>query len=342
MSLLVTGGVGFVGSHFVRAAVEAGRRVIILDDLSGSAAGGAAAAQSDCKAEGAAIARMLALPGVTLQIGDIGDSALVESLCRTHHVTAMLHFAGKIQVGESVRRPELHFDVNFARALSLLEAARHAGVGQVVFSSTAAVYGTPDQVPIAESARCEPDSPYGRSKRAFEWALLSAEVAHGIKWAALRYFNAAGAHPDGTMREAHHPETHLIPLALDAALGKGPPLSVFGSDYPTADGTCVRDYIHVCDLADAHLLALRELEHGRSLGPLNLGTGTGYSVRQVLDAAADVVGRPVPQGLAPRRAGDPPQLVADASAARQRLGFAPVRSDLRVLLEDALRSRRNG
>ena len=340
MSLLVTGGVGFVGSHVVRAAVEAGRQVVILDDLSGSAAGATSGAPAECRADGEAIARMTALPGVTLQIGDIGDSALVASLCRQHRVSALLHFAGKIQVGESVRRPELHFDINFARALSLLEAARHAGVGQIVFSSTAAVYGTPERVPIPESARCEPDSPYGRSKRAFEWALLSAEVAHGIKWAALRYFNAAGAHPDGTLREAHHPETHLIPLALDAGLGKAPPLSIFGSDYPTADGTCVRDYIHVCDLAQAHLLALRELEHGHSLGPLNLGTGTGYSVRQVLDAAAEVLGRPVPQSLAPRRPGDPPQLVADASAARDRLGFAPTRSDLRVLLEDALRSRR--
>ncbi|MBL9006044.1 MAG: UDP-glucose 4-epimerase GalE [Myxococcales bacterium] len=340
MSLLVTGGVGFVGSHFVRAAVEAGHHVVILDDLSGSAAGGASGSQAECSADGEAISRIAALPGVTLQVGDIGDSALVASLCRQNRVSALLHFAGKIQVGESVRRPELHFDVNFTRALSLLEAARHAGVDNVVFSSTAAVYGTPGHVPIPESARCEPDSPYGRSKRAFEWVLLSAAVAHGIKWAALRYFNAAGAHPDGTMREAHHPETHLIPLALDAALGKGPPLSVFGSDYPTPDGTCVRDYIHVCDLAQAHLLALRQLEHGHSLGPLNLGTGTGYSVRQVLDTAAEVVGRPVPQSMAPRRPGDPPQLVADASSARKRLGFAPARSDLRVLLEDALRSRR--
>lgn len=340
MSLLVTGGVGFVGSHVVRAAVASGRSVVILDDLSGSAAGGSHGAPSDCRADGEAVARIASLPGVTLQVGDIGDSALVESLCRQHRVSALLHFAGKIQVGESVRRPELHFDINFARALSLLEAARHAGVGHVVFSSTAAVYGTPDHVPIAESARCEPDSPYGRSKRAFEWALQSAEVAHGIKWTALRYFNAAGAHPDGTMREAHHPETHLIPLSIDAALGKGPALSIFGGDYPTPDGTCVRDYIHVCDLAQAHLLALHELERGHSLGPLNLGTGSGYSVRQVLDAVAQVVGRPVPQSLGSRRPGDPPQLVADPRAAQAKLSFSPTRSDLRVLIEDALRSRR--
>ncbi|HNN93359.1 MAG TPA: UDP-glucose 4-epimerase GalE [Pseudomonadota bacterium] len=343
MSLLVTGGVGFVGSHFVRAAVEAGRQVVILDDLSGSAAAGAArvgAAGADCAIDQQALERITSLPGVTLQIGDIGDSALVSSLCRTHGVTALLHFAGKIQVGESVRRPELHFDINFARALSLLEAVRHAGVGQVVFSSTAAVYGTPQIVPIPESARCEPDSPYGRSKRAFEWALLSAEVAHGLRWAALRYFNAAGAHPDGSLREAHHPETHLIPLALDAGLGKGAPLSIFGSDYPTPDGTCIRDYIHVWDLAQAHLLALAELERGHSLGPLNLGTGHGYSVQQVLQAASEVLGRPVPQIQAARRPGDPPQLIADPSAARERLCFIPRRSDLHVLLEDALRSRR--
>lgn len=340
MSLLVTGGVGFVGSHFVRAAVEAGRQVVILDDLSGSAAGGGAAPAADCQADGQAILRLQALPGVTLQIGDIGDSALVSSLCHTHGVTALLHFAGKIQVGESVRRPELHFDINFARALSLLEAVRHAGVFRVVFSSTAAVYGTPETVPIAESARTEPDSPYGRSKRAFEWALQSAEVAHGLRYAALRYFNAAGAHPDGSLREAHHPETHLIPLALDAGLGRSPPLTVFGSDYPTPDGTCIRDYIHVCDLAQAHLLALRELEHGHSLGPLNLGTGQGYSVQQVLAAAAEVLGRPVPQVAGARRPGDPAQLVADSRAARERLQFVPTRSELRVLIEDALRSRR--
>lgn len=339
MSLLVTGGVGFVGSHFVRAAVAAGRQVVILDDLSGSAAGSAAAPASDCQADGQAVARLAALPGVTLQVGDIGDSALVNSLCRTHGVTALLHFAGKIQVGESVRRPEHHFDHNLCRALSLLEAARHAGVAQVVFSSTAAVYGTPDRVPIPESARCEPESPYGRSKRAFEWILKSAEVAHGLRWTALRYFNAAGAHPDGSLREAHHPETHLIPLALDAGLGRSPPLSVFGSDYPTPDGTCIRDYIHVCDLADAHLLALRELEQGHSLGPLNLGTGQGYSVQQVLTTVGEVLGRPVPQVAAPRRAGDPPELVADSSAARARLGFVPTRSALPVLIEDALRSR---
>ncbi len=346
MSLLVTGGVGFVGSHFVRAAVEAGRRVVILDDLSGSLAGAAGRGlagdgqAAQCQADEQSLARIAALPGVALQIGDIGDSALVSSLCRSHGVTALLHFAGKIQVGESVRRPELHFDINFARALSLLEAVRHAGVGQVVFSSTAAVYGTPERVPIHEAARCEPDSPYGRSKRAFEWALLSAEVAHGLRWAALRYFNAAGAHPDGSLRESHHPETHLIPLALDAALGRAPPLSVFGSDYPTPDGTCIRDYIHVCDLAQAHLLALRELEAGHSLGPLNLGTGQGYSVQQVLAAAGEVLGRAVPHVLAGRRPGDPPQLIADPSLARERLHFEPRRSDLHLLLEDALRSRR--
>ena len=341
MSLLVTGGVGFVGSHFVRAAIEMGRRVVILDDLSGSRPGGGGDLSDQCEGGHAEpLSRAVLLPGVTLQVGDIGDSALVTALCRQHHVTAVLHFAGKIQVGESVRRPELYFDVNLARALSLLEAARLAGVTQFVFSSTAAVYGTPDRVPIAEGARCEPDSPYGRSKRAFEWALSSAEVAHGLRWAALRYFNAAGAHPDGTLREAHHPETHLIPLAIDAALGRGAPLTLFGTDYPTDDGTCVRDYIHVCDLAQAHLLALRELEAGHHVRVVNLGTGRGYSVRQVLEAAAEVLGRPVPHSVGARRAGDPAILVADVDVARRQLGFVAGRSDLRVLIEDALRSRR--
>jgi UDP-glucose-4-epimerase GalE len=327
MSLLVTGGLGFVGSHFVRAATEQGREVVILDDGSGGVA---------------PRPELFTRHGGRVHIvsGDIGDAALVTELCRRHSVTAVLHFAGKIQVGESVQKPGLYFDVNFCRALRMLDAVIAAGVRQLVFSSTAAVYGTPHLVPIPETLRGEPTSPYGRSKYAFEWALLSYEVAHGLRWAAPRYFNAAGAHPDGTLRESHQPETHLIPLCIDAALGLSPQLTVFGDDYETPDGTCIRDYIHVCDLARAHLLALAELEAGRSIGPMNLGTGEGYSVRQVLDTVSQVVGKAVPHTLGPRRAGDPPQLIANPTFARERLGFSTERSALPLLIEDALRSRR--
>ncbi len=322
--LLITGGLGFVGSHFARAAAAAGRRIVIVDDGSGRSG---------------ALPPPLP-PGQTLVRGDIADAALITRLCREHSIEALVHFAGKIQVGESVRCPELYFDVNLTRSLALLHAAMRAGVQQVVFSSTAAVYGVPQTVPIPETAVTAPVNPYGCSKLAFEWALHSYQIAYGVRWAALRYFNAAGAHPDGTLSEAHEPETHLIPLVLDAGLQRRPPVTVFGTDYPTPDGTCVRDYIHVCDLARAHLLALARLAASEVVGPLNLGTGRGYSVREVLAAAAQLLGRPVPHTLGAARAGDPPELIAAADKARQRLGFVAERSELPVLLEDALRSRR--
>ena len=322
MTVLVTGGAGFIGSHFVRAATVAGRRVVLLDDLS----------------SGARPPQPLP-PGATFVAGDIGDRDRVRALCREHAVSAVVHFAGKIQVGESVARPELYYDVNLIRSLHLLETVRQAGVPHVLFSSTAAVYGVPDRVPIPEDAPLAPVNPYGATKLAFEHALRAYGTAHGLRWAALRYFNAAGAHPDGTLREDHEPETHLVPLVLDAGLGRRPPLHVFGDDYPTRDGTCVRDYVHVCDLADAHLLALARLEAGTASLTGNLGTGQGFTVREVLTAASEVLGRPIPHTFAPRRAGDPAELIADARYANEQLGFTPRRSELRTLLEDALRSR---
>ncbi len=320
-NLLVTGGVGFVGSHVVRLAVERGHRVVVLDDLSGG--------------PGAPLPA-----GVELVRGDIGDHALVASLCADHGVTALLHFAGKIQVGESVREPARYFDINMVRSVRLLDAALAAGVGAVIYSSTAAVYGDPLRVPIEEDAALAPVSPYGASKLAVEHVLEAYGAAYGLRWAALRYFNAAGAHPDGTLREAHDPETHLVPLALDAALGRRPPLTVFGDDYATPDGTCVRDYVHVCDLADAHLSALEVLGRGGAVGALNLASGVGFSVRQVLDAAGTIAGVAVPHLVGPRRPGDPPVLLADASRAAAVLGWRPARSSLDLILEDALRSRR--
>lgn len=320
-TILVTGGAGFVGSHFVRAAADAGRSVVVLDDLSG----------------GTPASLPVSIPMI---VGDIGDARLVRRICGSHRVGAVAHFAGKIQVGESVLRPDLYFDVNLVRTLALLTVLRDEGIQACLFSSTAAVYGTPTEVPIPEHARREPVNPYGASKLAVELALEAWGRAYGLRWAALRYFNAAGAHPDGSLREAHEPETHLIPIVLDAGLGQRPPVSIFGTDYSTPDGTCIRDYVHVQDLASAHLLALTRLEAGETLGPINLGTGHGYSVREVIDTAGVVLGHEVPHVVGPRREGDPPALVADPSRAIAELGWQPTRSNLRMILEDALRSRR--
>jgi UDP-glucose-4-epimerase GalE len=318
MSILVTGGLGFVGSHFVWESAASGLEIVVLD----LAQTGPSLPES-----------------VRVVTGDIADRELVARVVREHRVRACVHFAGRIQVGESVRAPRLYFDANVTRSLALLDVLLDAGVDRFVFSSTAAVYGTPPVVPIPESSPRVPINPYGDTKLTLERALDAYGVAYGLRWAALRYFNAAGAHPSGTLREAHDPETHLLPLVIDAGLGRRPPLSLFGTDYETRDGTCIRDYVHVMDLAAAHVAALALLET-RSIGPLNLGTGLGCSVREVLDAARDVLGHPIPHDVGPRRPGDPASLVADASAARDLLGFSPRRSDLRVLLEDTLRSRR--
>ncbi len=321
MTILVTGGLGFVGSHFVWAAARSGREVVVLDDRS--------AGTSPPMPE-----------SVEVVTGDIGDRALLERLFARARVDAIVHFAGKIQVGESVTNPAMYLDVNLVRALALLEAARAAGVGRIVFSSTAAVYGEPRDVPIPEGAEKRPVNPYGASKLSFEYALEAYGRAYGLRWAALRYFNAAGAQPDGKLREAHEPETHLIPLVLDAGLGRRPPLTLFGDDYPTRDGTCERDYIHVCDLASAHLRTLDRLGEGGEVGAVNLGTGRGSTVREVIEEAERVLGKPVPRTVGPRRAGDPSALVADPSRAEQLLGWRAERSDLPSLIEDTLRSRR--
>lgn len=321
MAILVTGGLGFVGSHFVWAASQGGREVVVLDD-------------------GSAGASPPMPPGVRVVRGDIGDRALVVPLLRDARADAIVHFAGKIQVGESVAKPAMYFDVNVVRALSLLESAREAGVPRFVFSSTAAVYGEPEIVPIPEGSPKRPVNPYGATKLSFEFALDAYGKAYGLRWAAPRYFNAAGAQPDGTLREAHDPETHLLPLVIDAGLGRRPPLTLFGDDYPTRDGTCERDYIHVCDLASAHLRMLDLLAEGREVGPMNLGTGRGSTVREILDAAAEVLGKPVPHTVGPRRAGDPSALVADPGRAAAVLGWRAERSDLPSLIEDTLRSRK--
>jgi UDP-glucose-4-epimerase GalE len=309
-AVLVTGGAGYVGSVAVRHLLAAGRPVVVIDDLS----------TGHREAVGAA----------ELVVGDAGDVGLVRAVLRRRRVRAVLHFAAKALVEESVREPELYDRANRGTTVALLAAAAREGVRAFVLSSTCAVYGVPQSVPIPEDHPRAPVNPYGRSKRDAE----DAVAASGIPSALLRYFNAAGGEPEHGLVERHDPETHLIPRAL-AAARSGAPLTVHGSDYPTPDGTCVRDYVHVGDLAEAHLAALARLEAGGDGGAWNLGTGRGHSVREVLSAVAARLGRPVPSVDGPRREGDPPELVADPSRARRDLGWNPVRSDLERLVRDA-------
>ena len=319
-SILVTGGCGYVGSHFARAAHDGGSKVVVLDDLSA----GTTPELPDA---------------ITVVRGDVADRELVPRLLREHRITGIAHFAGKIQVGESVHKPRLYFDGNLVKSLALLDSVLESECRTFLFSSTAAVYGMPDEVPITETARKEPINPYGASKLAVEHALEAYGIAHGLRWAALRYFNAAGAHSDGSLREAHEPETHLLPLVIDAALGRRPALTVFGDDYPTPDGTCIRDYVHVEDLASAHLAALDALDAGTAVAATNLGSAAGFSVREVLETAARVLGTPVPFTMGPRRAGDPAVLLASNARARQLLGWQPRRSELATIIADAARAR---
>ncbi len=314
--LLVAGGAGYIGSHTVRALRRAGHTVVVLDDLRAG--------------------RASAVEGVPLLECDVGDPVRVpELLGRYGPIDGVLHFAASIQVGESVRDPLAYYKNNTAAALNLLKAAVEQGARAFVLSSTAAVYGNPPSQPISESAPRAPINPYGASKAMLEQILADAETAHGLRWAALRYFNACGADPDGGLGECHDPETHLIPLAIEAATGLRPALQLFGTDYPTPDGTCVRDYVHVTDLAEAHVLAIQGLLAGGPCGPYNLGSGIGRSNREVLDAVGRIVGMPVPLEESPRRPGDPPELIADASRFRRDYGWEPRHSDLDTIIRTA-------
>ena len=313
--VVVTGGAGYIGSHAVRALVEAGHAVAVIDDLS---AGHAESVP----------------PGVTLTRTAIHDGAAVRRVLADHRADAVMHFAAWLDVGESVRKPHEYFQNNVVGTLTLLEAMRDAGVKRFVFSSTCAVYGEPASVPIVETLPKQPINAYGETKLTIERALPHFEAAHGLRWIALRYFNAAGAHPDGTIGEDHGHEIHLIPLAIRAATG-GPGLRVFGEDYPTPDGTCLRDYIHVCDLADAHVKALAALERGAPSAAYNVGTGTPHSVKSVVDTVGRVVGRPVAWQPAPRRAGDPAVLYAASDRARADLGWSPRYPELEVIVRHA-------
>ena len=305
---LVTGGAGFVGSHAVLALLDRGDEVVVLDDLSqGHRAAVPAAA--------------------TLVQAPLADGAELKRVFANWRFDAVLHFAALSLVGESMKAPMHYMAENLGNSVRLIEAAIEAGCLRFVLSSTAALFGNPARIPIDEDCPVSPGNPYGESKLMVETALAWAERIHGLRYAALRYFNAAGSDPQGRAGEDHNPETHLVPLAIDAALGRRPALTVFGDDYPTPDGTCIRDYVHVTDLAEAHLRVLGRLEtHGSCR--YNIGNGEGHSVKQVLDAIARVSGRTVPHSIGPRRPGDPAILVAASERLRRETGWAPRFGDI--------------
>jgi UDP-glucose-4-epimerase GalE len=313
-AVLVTGGAGYIGSHAVKALHQAGNRVVVFDNL---VAGHRAAVTHGELVE-----------------GDIADTAALRDVLRRHEVHAVMHFAALLDVGESVREPVRYYRNNVTGAVSVLEAMAAANVCHFVFSSSCATYGEPIETPIAETHPQHPINSYGETKLAVERALPHFERAYGIHSVALRYFNAAGADPDGEIGEDHSPEIHVIPRAIAAAAG-GPGLEVFGDDYPTPDGTCLRDYIHVTDLADAHVKALEAIVETGKSGAYNLGTGHPHSVREVIDTVSHVTGRPVPWTLAPRRPGDPAVLFASAQKARAELHWTPRFVDLESIVGTA-------
>jgi len=314
-AILIVGGAGFIGSHTAKLVAAAGHTPVVFDNLSSG--------------------HRWALRWGVFEEGDLADRAAIDRTLERHDVEAVIDFAAHIEVGESVRNPRKYFRNNLVNTLNLLDAMVDKGVKQIVFSSTAAVYGDPLTVPIPEDHRMLPVNPYGESKLFVERTLRWYGEAYGLRWAALRYFNAAGADPSGEIGEDHAPESHLIPLAIKAALGQRGELQVFGTDYPTPDGTAVRDYIHVVDLAQAHLLALDHLAAGKPSVAANIGTGVGHSVREVIAAVERVSGRTVPRREVGRRPGDAPSLVADARLAQTLLNFQPRYPDLLTIVEHA-------
>src|SRR5262245_14265413 len=309
MRILVTGGAGYIGSHTVRQLIARGHEVTVLDSL--------------------VYGHRQAVPAERLVVGDLRDIDHVDSLLVINRIEAVIHFAAFAYVGESVTTPAKYYTNNLQYSLQLLDRCRRAGVQKFVFSSTCATYGVPDRVPISEDTPQLPVNPYGNTKLAFERALSDYATAYPFGYCALRYFNAAGAAEDGSIGEDHDPETHLIPLVFQAAMGKRPHVEIFGTDYPTPDRTCIRDYIHVDDLALAHILALDKIAPESKLA-YNVGIGRGYSVREVIRTAEEVRGLKVPVKEGPRRAGDPPSLVANAEKIRKELGWQPKYADLRA------------
>jgi UDP-glucose 4-epimerase len=315
-TVLVTGGAGYVGSHACLALARAGFRPVVFDDLSNG--------------------HREHVQWGPLEVGDIRDAARLDAVFADHQPVAVLHFAARIEVGESVRDPGAFFDVNVGGAITLIEAARRAGVNALVFSSTCATFGEPVHLPMNETHPQAPLNPYGRSKLMVEQALADYDRHVGFRSAVMRYFNAAGADPEGRIGEWHEPETHAIPLAIQVALGQRPYFTIFGGDYETRDGTAERDYVHVMDLADAHVAAVRRLLAGGSSESYNLGAGAGTTVRELVDGVGRAAGAPLAVQVAPRRQGDAPALVADNAKAREQLGWRPSR-DLDAILSSAWR-----
>ncbi len=313
--VVVAGGAGYIGSHMVRMLLESGFHPVVVDNL----------ATGHAEAVGQA----------TFRQGDIGDPSFMAPLLREFQPACVMHFAAASLVGESMTAPAKYWRNNLVQTLALLDAMRECGVGQFIFSSTAAVYGNPVEVPITEQHPRNPINPYGHSKLAVETALQDYDRAYGLRSIALRYFNAAGAHPDGSIGERHEPETHLIPLVLQVASGRRREIARFGSNFPTPDGSCIRDYVHVQDLCTAHLLALKKLGEGAASTAYNLGNGSGHSVNEVIAAARRVTGHPIPVRDDPPREGDPPVLVADARRARAELGWAPQYADIETIIAHA-------
>lgn len=316
MAILVAGGAGYIGSHMVKDLIEHGEDVVVADNLSTGH-------------------RDAINPKAKFYEGDIRDRKFLDKIFDNEDITAVVHFAAFSIVPESMSKPLKYFDNNTGGMITLLEAMRDHDIKYIVFSSTAATYGVPEHMPIKETDPQNPINPYGLSKLMMEKMMAWADKAYGIKFVALRYFNVAGAAPDGTIGEDHGPETHLVPIILQVAQGKRKELSIFGDDYDTPDGTNVRDYVHVMDLADAHILAIKYLEAGNKSNAFNLGSSTGFSNKQMLEAAREVTGKPIPAKMAPRRPGDPDSLVAASEKARTILGWDPKYDDVHDIIATA-------
>jgi UDP-glucose 4-epimerase len=316
MAVLVCGGAGYIGSHAVARLVEKGEEVVVVDNL--------------YKGHRRAVPE-----NVKLYIGDLADECFMMRVFEANEIDSVIHFAADSLVGESVEKPLKYYENNVYGTLCLLKVMARFEVSKIVFSSTAATYGEPENIPILETDKTEPTNPYGETKLAVEKMLKWCEKAYGINYVVLRYFNVAGAHESGLIGEDHNPETHLIPLVLQVALGKREKIYMYGDDYDTHDGTCIRDYIHVMDLVDAHILAIKKLRNGGKSSTYNLGNGNGFTVKEVIDTARKVTEHAIPAEVAPRRAGDPAKLVASSEKAMKELGWKPEYSSLEKIIESA-------
>lgn len=322
MAILVCGGAGYIGSHAVRGLLNENREVIVIDNMQ--------------------TGHVEAVPkNIKLELGDLRDKEFIDRIFKSNKIEGVIQFAADSLVGESMVTPDKYFENNVIGTMNLLNAMKKYGVKNIVFSSTAATYGEPKKVPIVETDETKPTNPYGESKLMVEKMLKWYDNAYGIKYTALRYFNVAGAYETGEIGEDHSPETHLIPIIFQVALGEREKISIYGDDYQTEDGTCIRDYVHVMDLVDAHILALNRLEKGNSSEIYNLGNGEGFSVKQVIEVARKITGHPIPAEISPRRAGDPEKLVASSEKAMKELNWKPKYSSLEDIISTAWKWHKN-